>query len=588
MSKIQVNRSERIFVVFLFILLAFFIFIVVVYVKLVMPRKMPNLNAQKLDVAMRGSILSKDGYSIARSKKLYKLGFNPNSIDPDKKELFITLLEIYSNIPRSNIESALKQKKYKILSYSISPNTAANLKVLNTKLLNYQVFREYEDEHGRLIQKMGLNIEVSGVSREYPYGKLLTPIIGYTQKELKEFDITMPKGVNGLEKSQDSTLRPTQNGILKGKRDIGFNVIYSKAHESSVRIDGFDVQLGIPLKLQQKIEEILDSSVSEFESSEIIAGILNPKNGQILALATSNRFYPKSIKKDDYSNLINRAIESFEPGSTIKPLVYSLLLDKDLINPMAKIDLNNGYYKIGRYTIRDDVLMPSDPTIEDVLLKSSNVGMIKLVSLLTSQELYDGLRSFGLAELSGIDLPYEKDGVLPSVRELGQEAAKASVSYGYKLRVTFMQFLRAYGVFVNGGYLVTPHIVQNFISQDKQIFIPQLPKPRKVIKSQTAKKMEDVLIKVVESGTGKAARVQGLVVGGKTGTARIAATSGGYGETYNGSFFGFIKDKENTYVVGVVALGSHGEKYHGSQTAAPVFNKIAQILIKDGYLKPTN
>lgn len=584
----QLEKSRKILVFFLLLLIGLLVFLSVVYVKIALPRdKMPTIIITKPDVAVRGSIYTEDNYSLARSKKLYKLSFNPRSIDTDKKELFITLLEIYSQIPRSRIEQVFEQQGYKTISYEISPKTAANLKTLNAKLLAYDVFKEYEHD-GKLVQKMGLSIEVSGVDREYPYADLLEPIVGYTKKEEVDSRLTMPKGVDGIEKYQDNILRPVSHGSVSGRRDIGFNIIQNKSALQQKRYDGFDIWLGVPLRLQQRVETILDAAISEFDSEEVIAGVLNPKNGQILALATSNRFNPKAIRKQDLPNLKIRAIESFEPGSTIKPLVYALLLEKQLINPLSPIDLNNGYYRVGRFIIKDDSIMPKNPTIEDVLLRSSNVGMVKLSMLFSGKEFYDGLKSFGLAQITGVDLPYEKDGVIPSVRELSQEssAAKASASYGYKVRVTFMQLLRAYGAFVNGGYLVTPHITQNFKAQDGTIYLPNLPAPKRAISSTTAQKMQDLLIKVVESGTGKAARVEQVVVGGKTGTARVAASSGGYGETYNGSFFGFAKDDERAYVIGVVTFGSSGQHYYGSQTSAPVFQKIAKELIAQGYLKP--
>ncbi|WP_317372204.1 penicillin-binding protein 2 [Helicobacter canis] len=583
----QLEKSRRILVFFLLLLVGFVVFLAVVYFKVVLPRKMPTLIITKSDIAVRGSIYTKDSYSLARSKKLYKLSFNPRSIDPDKKELFIKLLEIYSHIPKSKILEAFAQASYTTLSYAISPNTAANLKALNAKLLAYDVFKEYEDDNGKLVQKIGLSIEVSGIDREYPYADLLEPIVGYTRKD-QEFGLTIPKGVDGIEKSQDSILKAVSHGKISGRRDIGFNIIQSKGALQQRRYDGFGVVLGIPLKFQQKVESILDDAIREFDSDEVIAGVLHPKTGQILALATSKRFNPKAIRKQDYTSLKIRAIESFEPGSTIKPLVYALLLEKKLINPLSPIDLNDGYYRVGRYIIKDDSIMPKNPTIEDVLLRSSNVGMVKLSMLLSGREFYDGLKAFGLAQITGIDLPYEKDGIIPSVRELSQEssAAKASVSYGYRVRVTFMQLLRSYGAFVNGGYLVTPHITQHFIAQDDSIYVPNLQAPKRAISSTTAQKMQEMLIKVVDSGTGKAARVEEIIVGGKTGTARVVSSSGGYGETYNGSFFGFAKDSENAYVIGVVTFGSSGQHYYGSQTSAPVFQKIAKELIAQGYLKP--
>ena len=222
-------------------------------------------------------------------------------------------------------------------------------------------------------------------------------------------------------------------------------------------------------------------------------------------------------------------------------------------------------------------------------MRSSNVGMVKLSMLLGGREFYDGLKNFGLSQLTGIDLPYEKDGIMPSVKELSQEssAAKASVSYGYKIRVTFMQLLRAYATFVNGGFLVTPHITQNFIAPDGKIYIPKINPPKQILSSMNAQKVQDLLIKVGEFGTGNAAKVNGIITGGKTGTARIATTSG-YTERYNGSFLGFAKDSQKAYVIGVVVFGSSGEQYYGSQTSVPIFKQIVELMIAQGYLKPSD
>lgn len=579
------RKSEKVLLVFLVLLLCFAIFAIIVYTKIVIPRKIPTLIVTKTDVAVRGSIYSQDGFDLAASKKLYKVSVNTESIDPDKKQLFVNLFSIYSGIPKEIILEKISKKGYIVISYNISPNTAANLRELNSKLLAYDVFREYEDKKGRVVQKMGIGIEVSGVSRIYTYGNILEPVIGYTKK-VEDGRITTTEGVKGIEKYRDGILSPKQDGKLEGKRDIGFNIIQNKDSKYKIRQDGFDVQLSIPLKLQKKVEEILDNANEKYRSKEIVVGVINPKTGEILALATTKRFDPKNIKKSDYSSLNVDAIEtSYEPGSTIKPIVYSILLDKKLINPLHSINLNNGQYKLGKYTIRDDTIPMKNSTVEDVLIRSSNVGMIKLSQRLSGKEFYDGLKNFGLSENTGIDLPYEKNGLIPNVRLLSGETYKASASYGYGLRTTFMQLLRAYSVFANGGYLVTPHLTQNLKAPNGDIYIPKLPPNKRVISSITAQKMQDTLIKVVDIGTGKPAKVDGLVVGGKTGTARIAK-QGKYDSLYNGSFFGFVKDNENVYTIGVVAFGSHqNEDYYGGKTAAPIFKEIVELLKSQGYLK---
>lgn len=585
MTKVP-QKTGKIFFIFVVIFLCFLIFIGIVYAKIIFPRKLPTLTVSKTDVALRGSIYSRDGFDLASSKKLYKVSVNTQSIAPDKKDFFVKLFSIYSGLPEQIILEKISQKGYVVISYNISPNTAANLKELNYKLLVYNVFREYEDKSGKIVQKMGIDIEVSGITRIYTYEDILEPIIGYTKK-IESGRITTTEGVKGIEKYRDFILSPKRDGQLTGERDIGFNIIRNKNSKQKDRRDGFDVQLTIPLKLQKKVEEILNTANQKYKANEIIVGIIDPTTGEILSLATTNRFDPKNIKKTDYSSLNVAAIEtSYEPGSTIKPIIYSILLNKNLINPLHSIDLNKGIYRLGKYIIRDDTPPPKNPTIEDILIRSSNVGMIKLTQRLSTQEFYTGLKNFGFAEFTGIDLPYEKNGLLPSAKRLSNEIYKASVSYGYGLRVTFMQLLRAYSVFSNGGFLVTPHISQNFTSPNGDIYIPKIPPKNRVISDLTAKKMQETLIKVVESGTGRAAKVNGVIVGGKTGTARIAK-EGKYDKFYNGSFIGFAKDNENTYIIGVLAFGTHGnEEYYASQTAAPIFKEITELLLFQGYLKP--
>lgn len=586
-QDLEPRRTERLLMIFMVVGGCLVLFVVVMLFKALLPRKMPAFVVTKTDIATRGTIYSQDGFSLASSQKLFKVGFNTLSVDPNKKKFFIDLLSIYTNIPRSVIADKFSQEGFVTLSYNINANTAASLRQLNAKFLAYNVFVEYEDQNKKIMPKVGLNIEVSGVARNYLYKDNFEPLVGYVKK-IDVSKITSVQGVKGIEKFKDKILAPKHDGEDTGKRDLGFNLIEDKSFESIARVDGFDIALSIPLRLQRELEKILDNAKARYRSKQIIAGIYLPQNGEILALATTNRFNPNNIQKSDYPFLNVDAVElSFEPGSTIKPIVYSLLVDKKRIVTTQLINLNHGFYKLGKYTIKDDLIPLKRATIEDVLVHSSNVGMIKLSKRLSGQEFYMGLKRFGLSKPTGIELPYEKTGLIPSVRLLNKEVYKGSASYGYGLRTTFLQLLRAYGVFANQGALVTPHLIQHFNAPNGDVYIPNLPPKQQVISQESARKMQQLLIKVVTHGTGKSAQVEGLIIGGKTGTARTA-NNGKYTDIYNSSFFGFAKDKKNTFVIGVVVFGSLGsEEYYGSQTAAPIFKKIVQTLVKYQYLTPS-
>ncbi|AFI05774.1 peptidoglycan D,D-transpeptidase FtsI family protein [Helicobacter cetorum] len=585
---LQTQKYKSVLTTLVFLVL-FLFFLVVAFIKAVFPRtNMPTLIISKQDVATRGTIYSQDNYSLASSQKLFKLGFDTRFLNPDKKDFFIDFLSIYSNISKKSLKNALNTKGYTTLAYDLTPNTAANLKDLNKKFLAFGVFQNFKDKHNKVWQKQGLDIEVSGVSRHYPYQSSLEPIVGYVQKQEEE-KLTLTTGKKGVEKSQNHLLKAQQNGIRTGKRDVSFNFIQNHSYTEHERLDGYEVYLSIPLKLQKEIETLLDAAKDKLKAKEILVGIINPKSGEILSLATSNRFNPNTIKTSDYENLnLSIAEKVFEPGSTIKPIVYSLLLEKSLINPKERINLNNGYYQLGKYTIKDDFIPSKKATIEDILIKSSNVGMIKITQNLSPKDFYNGLLGYGFAQKTGIDLSLEATGKIPPLNAFKREVLKGSISYGYGLNATFLQLLRAYAVFSNEGKLCTPYLVQRKTAPNGDIYIPSQKPAFQAISQKSARKMRKTLLKVVRYGTGKNAQFEGLYVGGKTGTARIAKNGSYSEESYNSSFFGFVEDERQVFTIGVVILGSHGkEEYYASKIAAPIFKEITEILVRYHYLSPS-
>ncbi|WP_305862788.1 peptidoglycan D,D-transpeptidase FtsI family protein [Helicobacter cholecystus] len=583
LSDIQKGTSFFLLVLFIFILALSFL--IALYFTISEKKRSLNPQSSKKDFSVRGTIYSSDGFSMASSEKLYKVSIIPQNIAPEKKELFVNLFSIYSNIPKEAIEEKLKNKGYTTLSYHITPIQASSLRVLNSKLNAYQVFQEFE-ENAKVYQKMGISIEVSGYSRQYPYGTIMEPLIGYTRKIHQE-KITRVEGIKGSENFAQNYLNGKRDGEIEGNRDIGFNIIRNKDSKEIQKQDGLDVVLTLPLKLQKKMEAILDAHKQRLQAKEIIAGVMESSTGKILSLATSNRFDPKNIKKEDYPSLNITAIEtSFEPGSIIKPIIYAILMQKKMIDPQKNIDLNNGVYKIGRHTIRDDHPL-KNATPPQILIKSSNIGMIKLTQDLNSQEFLDALKEYGFGTQTQIDLPYEAQGVLPDITKL-RGSYKASVSYGYGFRATFIQLLRAYATFNNGGKLITPRTIDYLKNNQDEHFKPKTPPPYPIISEQTSHEMKILLEEIVKKGTGKKANVEGVVMGGKTGTARIFI-NGKYTKRYNSSFFGFADDEKKAYTIGIVVLDPNvQEGYYGSQTAAPIFKEIIELLLKEKYLSKEN
>ncbi|MDE5591702.1 MAG: penicillin-binding protein 2, partial [Helicobacter sp.] len=570
---------------FLVIGVGFLIFLSTILYHIIIDRKLPNFQAKKIESAIRGSIYSSDGFLLASSKKIYKAVVNTYNIDPQKEELFINLFSIYSKIPRKEIEIRLREKGNVVLSYNIDSKTASHLKQLNIKLNALNVFLPYEDKNGNIF-KHGLSISESGESRDYLYNDTMEPILGYIHRENDERIIRV-SGVKGLEKSFNEQLKPISDLLMTGKRDIGFNVILSKDSSFQNRSDGYNIISSIPLKLQKKIERLADESKKKLEAKEIVIGIMESKSGKIIALATSSRFNPNAITKNDYAALNASAIEySYEPGSIIKPIIYAILLDKNLISNKENINLENGRYKLRNFYITDTHKLQSS-NIEDILIHSSNIGMAKIAQRLKPQEYHASLQAFGLGVETGIDLPYEKIGTIPDSKRFKSEVYRATVSYGYGLRTTFMQMLKGYNVIVNHGISHSPYLIEYIQDSQQKRHKIKHEKPVRILSHKTATEVKNTLIKIVKEGTSKNAKVQGLTIGGKTGTAHIAQ-GGKYIRKYNSSFFGFASDeKGNEYTIGISVFEPNEiEAYFASMTAVPVFKKVVELLVKEDYLHP--
>lgn len=549
------------------------------------PRDIPSLYTYDSSKAQRGSIISADGFHIATTKKLYKAMLNTNYIDPQKKELFIQLFSIYSNIDPQEIREKLDSTKgVLILSYNIPQIQAQYLKKLAYELRRYKVFMELKDPKTGIKSVHGLSIIESGESREYPYGKVLTPIVGYPHK-VEDEGYTTIHGVKGLEKKFDNELSPKQDGVSRGKRDVNGYIILNKESFTKPIIDGLDIKITIPISLQIKMERMLDRMKKQVDADEIMLALMESHNGRVLALASSNRYFPKDIKVSDYPSLNSGMIEySFEPGSVMKPIVFSLLLEKKLINPYDLVNVHNGRFQIGRKLITDEHKYDW-LSAEDIIVHSSNIGIAQLAQKLSGYEFYEGLKNFGFSKKSTYDLIYERAGSVPSAKRLENKIYKATASYGYGIRANLLQLLRAYSAFNNNnGRMIRPKIINSFINEKRKEKIIPNEEPLQVIQSATASRMKQILIKTVNQGTGTKTRYEGLEVGGKTGTAHIVE-EGTYVHKYNTSFLGFVNDKNHHYTMGVVVVEPK-ENHFASQTAVPVFKEAIDILVEDGYLIP--
>lgn len=585
----QNSSQSKVYVVFLLIVLGIFIFLTVIFYRSSIERRLPKLQSSDYTSAMRGSILSQDGFSLASSQKLFKAMVDTRNIDPNKKELFIKLYTLYSGDDPKKIRKILAKKGLVTLSYEIDAKGAAYLKELARKLYRNKVFIAYQDPKTGIVSTQGMSIIESGERRIYMASDALTPAIGYIKK-IEIDGITKVEGVKGIEKVYDNLLSSTQDELTKGPRDLANTIILSKDAELSRRIDGYNVVLNIPLKLQKTLEKMALSKMNDLMAKEVVIGIMEAKSGAVVSLVSTSRYNPSNITKKDYQALNSTASEyAYEMGSVMKPFIFALLLKAGKIDPLEIINVYGGKYKLGKRTItdshRNDTL-----SAQDVIVESSNVGMIQIVDRLSEFELYNGLLEFGFSKKSGIDLSYEQVGNMPSISKLKNKVYKSTLSYGYGVQATFIQLLSAYNAITNDGVMVTPRIASH-LEKDSKTYKYKEQEFTQILSKAQAQKMKDILIKVVESPNGTARRTQipGLIIGGKTGTAHIA-TSGGYSDKrYNANFFGFVRDaKGKEYTIGVLVREPMKPYpyYYASWSALPIFRSTIELMVENGYLTP--
>ena len=598
----QLPRIKKILILIVLILLAFLILTFSISNTMNEDRHLPSLKTTKKDLAVRGNIYSSDNFKIGTSRKIYSASIDTRSLDKNKKELFVKLFSIYSDIPEDKIrESINKRSGYTIISRTIDQRVAKELKSLAFKLRRLHVFKSVKI-NGRL-RLYGLDIFETGEERIYPYKDALTPVIGFMKKKNSKSGKQRVNGVKGLEKEFNKNLNNMQDGVLTGEKDILSYILFNKDSKIIKRKDGEDLTLTIPLKLQRNIELMLDRWKTKLEAAEIIVSVMDSKTGKILSLASSNRYDPSKLKQSDIPNLNVNAIEyNFEPGSVIKPISLSLAIENNKIKKGELFSAHNkgrknskgeypkGKFKVGRWTIGDDHHFTKNfLTLQDIFIYSSNIGTAIISNRLSAEQFYNGFRSFGLSKKTGIDLPYEKKGLIHKLYQYkaGEDKGKINVfkttdSYGQGITATFMQVLKAYSTFNNDGKIVTPYIV----NKKEGMTSPQ------IISSATANKIKHLLITTVQKGTGSKAKIPGLIIGGKTGTANIVE-KGRYQRKYMSSFFGFVNDNKHKYTVGVtvndpVNRGPHWYYYYASNSAVPVFKEIAKILVKLNYLELDN
>jgi cell division protein FtsI/penicillin-binding protein 2 len=344
-------------------------------------------------------------------------------------------------------------------------------------------------------------------------------------------------------------------------------------------VTGNSIVLTINKSYQMILEEELKKGLENFGGTSAIGIIMDPNNGEILGLANQQDYDPNKFW--EYSDTVrrNKAItDPYEPGSTFKTITMSALLDQNLCKDDEVININNGRYKYNNVIINDSHNGFQSLTVRGIIEQSSNVGMSKLSQRIDNDLFYKYLRGFGFGNNTSSGLPGEDDGTLKNPTRWSP-ISKLFMSFGYELSVTPVQLITAYAGVINGGKLYQPQIAKRILDSRGVAVFENSPKQiRTVISKETSARMREYLRGVVERGTGKAAKLDFISVGGKTGTSQ-KLVNGKYSKSqYNSSFIGFFP-VENPQVICLVLVNSPEKGRYGGMVAAPIFKEIALRIV---------
>jgi cell division protein FtsI/penicillin-binding protein 2 len=406
--------------------------------------------------------------------------------------------------------------------------------------------------------------------RSYPHTYVASQVIGFTNVD--------DKGLTGIEKEYDNHLSGTHGWVVKSVNGKGRSQ-FKTSFPIKPPVDGSNIQLTIDLEYQSILQEELARRVKETDAKGAMGILMDPQTGAILAMASLPDYNPNQPGAAPIENQKNRVItDQFEPGSTYKIVAATAAVATRTVSLYDEFYCEDGQFLVAGKIITDHEKFGL-LTFPQIIAHSSNVGTIKIAQKLGRNPLYKFSRNFGFGIATGIRFPGEIQGTLRKTKDWS-EISLAEVSIGYEVAVTTIQLASAYSSIANGGFLLKPRLVKQILSQDGKVVYTEKPEViRKVADPEIMAAIKDMLVQVVQTGTGTKANIQGWSVAGKTGTAH-KFMEGSYSQSkYISNFAGFFP-AEDPQVVCVVVLDEPRYGYHwGGYGAAPVFRRIAQRII---------
>ena len=405
--------------------------------------------------------------------------------------------------------------------------------------------------------------------RFYPRDALAGQVLGFSGID--------SQGLEGVELAYDKYLRGASESLSVDRDARGRRMLTEGAWQPLPR-QGAKVELTIDASLQQVAESELNAAVVQRRAAAGAAIVMDPATGEILALANVPRFDPNQVGVSTPEQWRNRVIaDTYEPGSTMKAILAAAALEAGVVRPDDRVYCENGHYAVGRRVVHDHQRY-GWLTFAEIIKHSSNIGAAKIGERLGAARFGAALKSFGFGKPTRSDLPGEVPGLV-SPSEKWAHINLVTTSFGQGIAVTPLQMVRAYAAIANGGKLMRPYIVRRVIAPDGSVLREEKPEVvAQPVSAQTASIVTDLLRGVVEGGTGTNARIDGVPVAGKTGTAqKVDGKTGRYSARDRmSSFIGYVPADAPRLVI-LVVIDSPRTATYGGTVAAPVFRAVAEF-----------
>ena len=502
--------------------------------------------------AHRGAILDRHGETLASSVERPSLYVRPRQLSTgDRGRAQASLSAALGLLPHAVAAKLASESNFVWLKRAVTP-------------------REQAAVHGLAISGLG---EVTEARRFYPHGAAAAQVLGFAGVDLR--------GIEGIERVYEQDLRALTRTLEIERDALGREILIDGMDDPRV-LDGATVQLTLDVGLQTIAERALEQGVRDAQAAAGTAIVLDPWNGEVLAIANVPTFDPNDRGTIPPAHRRNHAINDFyEPGSTFKAILAAAALEHGVVRPDEMVFCENGAMPIGKWIIHDHS-RHGWLSVSEAIAVSSNIAAAKIGERLGRDRFHAFLTALGFGKSTGVDLPAEVGGMMRPLADWSR-INLMTTSFGQGIAVTALQMARAFAAIANGGQLVQPYVGMRATSASGEELWGHQPNViRRVMKPETARMVTAMLEQVVEEGgTGTKAQIAGVRVAGKTGTSqKVEPGTGRYSQDARvASFVGFLPADAPRLVIMVMVDEPQTSKY-GGMVAAPIFQAIGAAAME--------